>query len=166
METKQKKKRKFKFLKNHQFKYDNIIKWCLTIHFLNHVAFGSTRARKCSGVMYCRSEEPNPATELEEKRLNVLSRTDSRNLKKNKDQHGTISYWKYCRKQCNQYFLKKRISDCLLEKRQFLFVRLFNYLFISLFSKRCLLNFYNTELQLKQQYSYGKNWKVKVTPSY
>ena len=53
------------------------------------------------------------------------------------------------------FFLKKRISDCLLEKRQFLFVRLFNYLF----SKRCLLNFYNTELQLKQQYSYGKKLK-------
>ena len=131
METKQKKKRKFKFLKNHQFKYDNIIKWCLTIHFLNQVAFGSTRARKWSGVIYCRSEEPNPATELEEKRLNVLSRTDSRNLKKNKDQHGTISYWKYCRKQCIVFFLKKVYQADYWKKGTFyLFVYLIIYLYL------------------------------------
>ena len=53
----------------------------LTIHFLNQVALGSIRARKCSGVINCSSDDPNSGSELVENRLKVLARTVSRNLK-------------------------------------------------------------------------------------
>lgn len=52
----------------------------LTIHFLNQVALGSTRARKCSGVRNCSSDDSNSGSELVENRLKVLARTASRNL--------------------------------------------------------------------------------------